>query len=101
MNGQPLGYVNDLAVAKDGTIYFTSSSTKWSLAKENNIIFEADRTGRSVCTDWALDSGVVSIHTHTHTRTRTHALTHARTHTHTHTHKQCCCFCLFFKQTNK
>ena len=49
VNNKPLGYINDLAIAKDGTIYFTSSSTKWTLGKENNIIFEADRSGRSEC----------------------------------------------------
>ncbi|KAL8624398.1 hypothetical protein ACOMHN_012798 [Nucella lapillus] len=46
VNGRPLQYINDLAVAKDGTIFFTSSSTKWLPSQLLNIIFEGETTGR-------------------------------------------------------
>ncbi|XP_070181108.1 adipocyte plasma membrane-associated protein-like [Littorina saxatilis] len=46
VNGKPLGYINDLTISKGGTIFFTSSSTKWTYLKESNIIFEAENSGR-------------------------------------------------------
>ncbi|KAK7103535.1 hypothetical protein V1264_018413 [Littorina saxatilis] len=43
---KPLGYINDLAVTKDGTIFFTSSSNKWKPSQYLNIIFEGETSGR-------------------------------------------------------
>ncbi|KAL8613598.1 hypothetical protein ACOMHN_022017 [Nucella lapillus] len=46
VNGKPVHYINDLAVAKDGTIYFTSSSNKWKPSQLLNIMFEGETSGR-------------------------------------------------------
>ncbi|XP_076442476.1 adipocyte plasma membrane-associated protein-like [Babylonia areolata] len=46
VNGRPVRFINDLAVAKDGTIYFTSSSTKWRPSQILNIKFEGETSGR-------------------------------------------------------
>ncbi|KAL8615682.1 hypothetical protein ACOMHN_034832 [Nucella lapillus] len=46
VEGQPLGFLSDLAILKDGTIFFTSSSTKWSHAQRLNILLEGEKSGR-------------------------------------------------------
>ncbi|XP_076464381.1 adipocyte plasma membrane-associated protein-like [Babylonia areolata] len=46
VKGRPLQYINDLAVARDGTVFFTSSSTKWLPSQLLNILFEGETTGR-------------------------------------------------------
>jgi len=38
-NARPLGFVNDLAVEPDGTIYFTDSSTRWGHESEGHNRF--------------------------------------------------------------
>jgi hypothetical protein len=46
VNGKPLGFINDLDVAKDGTIFFTSSSSKWKPSQLLHIMLEAETSGR-------------------------------------------------------
>ena len=46
VNNRPVGYISDLAVASDNTIFFTSASSKWSHAESLNILLEGDRSGR-------------------------------------------------------
>ena len=46
VNGIPLRYINDLVVARDSIIYFTSSSTKWRPSQLLNIMFEGETSGR-------------------------------------------------------
>ena len=46
VNNKPLGYINDLAVASDGTIFFTSSSSKYPPSRYLDIILEAETSGR-------------------------------------------------------
>ena len=46
VNGKRLGFINDLAVASDGTIYFTSSSSKYTRAQYLDIILEGETSGR-------------------------------------------------------
>lgn len=48
VNGKPVGVISDLAVSADGTVYFTSASNKWPLERVDNVLFEAENTGRSV-----------------------------------------------------
>ncbi|KAL8624401.1 hypothetical protein ACOMHN_012801 [Nucella lapillus] len=51
VQGRPVGYLNDLTIARDGRIFFTSSSSLWSLAKDSNILFEAEKSGRVLVYD--------------------------------------------------
>ena len=46
INGKPFRFVNDLDIARDGTIYFTDSSTKWQRRDVPYLMFEGDATGR-------------------------------------------------------
>ena len=46
VNNKPLGVISDLTVASDGTIFFTSASSKWTYAQRLNILLEGERTGR-------------------------------------------------------
>ena len=46
VNNKPLGFISDLSVASDGTIFFTSASSKWNHAKRLNILLEGEKTGR-------------------------------------------------------
>nr|KAG5695210.1 hypothetical protein BaRGS_018332 [Batillaria attramentaria] len=46
VNNKPVGYINDVAVARDGTIFFTSSSARWTPKEFRNIIIEGETTGR-------------------------------------------------------
>ncbi|KAK7103533.1 adipocyte plasma membrane-associated protein-like [Littorina saxatilis] len=46
VNNKTLGFINDLAVARDGTIFFTSSSTKWTRNQYLEIILEGETSGR-------------------------------------------------------
>ena len=46
INGKPFRFVNDLDIARDGTIYFTDSSTKWQRCQVSHIMFEGEATGR-------------------------------------------------------
>ncbi|XP_076443103.1 adipocyte plasma membrane-associated protein-like [Babylonia areolata] len=46
VNNLPLGYINDLCVASDGMIFFSSSSARWNHAQKLNILLEAEKTGR-------------------------------------------------------
>ncbi|KAM7446526.1 hypothetical protein ABFA07_005181 [Porites harrisoni] len=46
INGKPFRFVNDLDIARDGTIYFTDSSTKWQRCQVPHIMFEGEATGR-------------------------------------------------------
>ena len=48
INGKPFRFVNDLDIARDGTIYFTDSSTKWQRCQVPHIMFEGEATGRLV-----------------------------------------------------
>ena len=45
-DGRDLGLVDDLAVAPDGTVYFTSASDNWALADYEGAALAHDRTGR-------------------------------------------------------
>lgn len=44
--GEDLGFVDDLAVAPDGTVYFTSASRVWGYEDVEGAILAHDRTGR-------------------------------------------------------
>lgn len=46
INGKPFQFVNDLDIARDGTIYFTDSSAKWQRRHVPHLMFEGDATGR-------------------------------------------------------
>ncbi|XP_076443101.1 adipocyte plasma membrane-associated protein-like [Babylonia areolata] len=46
VNNKPLGYINDLAVSRDGTIFFTSSSAKYNRTSSLDILLEGESTGR-------------------------------------------------------
>ena len=46
INGKPFRFVNDLDIARDGTIYFTDSSTKWQRRHVPHLLFEGDASGR-------------------------------------------------------
>ena len=46
INGTLFRQINDLDIARDGTIYFTDSSTKWQSHQFLNSFFEGDNTGR-------------------------------------------------------
>ena len=46
VNGLPMMLVNDLDIGRDGTIYFTDSSSKWQRRYNRYSILEGDKTGR-------------------------------------------------------
>ena len=46
INGKPFQQLNDLDIARNGTIYFTDSSIKWQGHQALNSFFEGDNTGR-------------------------------------------------------
>ncbi|KAL8613599.1 hypothetical protein ACOMHN_022018 [Nucella lapillus] len=47
VNGKRLGgFINDLAVAKDGSIYFTTSSAKYTRKDHLKVILEGETSGR-------------------------------------------------------
>ena len=46
VDGVPLAFINDLDIARDGTIYFTDSSKKWQRRHNRYSILEGDNTGR-------------------------------------------------------
>lgn len=46
LDGKPLLFPNDLVLGKDGSIYFTESSTKWPLNKIMYTIMEHESSGR-------------------------------------------------------
>jgi len=46
INGKPFRFVNDLDIARDGTIYFTDSSTKWQRRDVPYFLFEGEASGR-------------------------------------------------------
>lgn len=46
INGKPFRFVNDLDIARDGTIYFTDSSAKWQRRHFRSALLEGDDTGR-------------------------------------------------------
>ncbi|CAH3043644.1 unnamed protein product [Pocillopora meandrina] len=46
MNNRPFRFVNDLDIARDRTIYFTDSSSKWQRRQLHYSILEGDNTGR-------------------------------------------------------
>ena len=46
MNNRPFRFVNDLDIARDRTIYFTDSSSKWQRRQFHYSILEGDNTGR-------------------------------------------------------
>ena len=45
-DGRDLGLVDDLAVGRDGAVYFTSASDNWALADYEGAVLAHDRTGR-------------------------------------------------------
>ncbi|KAL8613600.1 hypothetical protein ACOMHN_022019 [Nucella lapillus] len=51
VKGQPLGFINDLAVARDGTIFFTSSSARHNRTSYLEIMLDGDSTGRVLLFD--------------------------------------------------
>jgi sugar lactone lactonase YvrE len=54
---QPFKFTNNAAVASDGTIYFTDTSTRWSIHEYINDLLEGQETGRLFArrTDGSLD----------------------------------------------
>lgn len=46
INGKPFRFVNDLDIARDGTIYFTDTSSKWQRRHFRHSLFEGDNSGR-------------------------------------------------------
>ena len=46
IDGRPFRFVNDLDIARDRTIYFTDSSSKWQRRQLHYSILEGDNTGR-------------------------------------------------------
>lgn len=48
VNGKKMKLVNDLAIARDGMIYFTDSSTKWDRRHNRYCILEAESSGRLI-----------------------------------------------------
>ena len=46
IDGRAFRFVNDLDIARDGTIYFTDSSSKWQRRQLHYSILEGDNTGR-------------------------------------------------------
>ncbi|MBX7071973.1 MAG: SMP-30/gluconolactonase/LRE family protein [Pirellulales bacterium] len=52
-NGQPLGFTDDLDVARDGTIYFSDASTKFGVGEYLYDMLEARPHGRLVSHDRA------------------------------------------------
>ena len=45
-NGKPFRFLNDLDIGRDGTIYFTDSSTKWQRRQFPMLFFEGHASGR-------------------------------------------------------
>lgn len=46
VNGKQSKFINDVIVAKDGTILYTDSSTKWSRKEFLYVVLEGEATGR-------------------------------------------------------
>ncbi|XP_068729553.1 adipocyte plasma membrane-associated protein-like [Montipora capricornis] len=46
VNGKPFRFVNDLDIGRDGTVYFTDSSTKWQRQQVAYAVFEQEASGR-------------------------------------------------------
>lgn len=46
LNGQDLGLVDDLAVAENGIVYFTTATTEWDWDEANDAILVANPTGK-------------------------------------------------------
>lgn len=46
INGKPFRFVNDLDIARDGTIYFTDTSSKWQRRHFRHCFLEGDDSGR-------------------------------------------------------
>ena len=46
VDDEPFKFLNDLDIARDGTIYFTDSSSKWQRRFNKYAILEGDGTGR-------------------------------------------------------
>lgn len=46
--GVPFGFADDLAIAQDGTIYFTDASTRWPVNKFKTDILEHRASGRLI-----------------------------------------------------
>ncbi|OWF53760.1 adipocyte plasma membrane-associated protein-like [Mizuhopecten yessoensis] len=46
IGGDKIRFLNDVAVASNGLIYMTDSSTKWDRRHNRYLVLEADRTGR-------------------------------------------------------
>jgi len=46
INGKPFRFVNDLDIARDGTIYFTDSSAKWQRRQVAEMVLEQEGSGR-------------------------------------------------------
>lgn len=46
LNGEDLGLVDDLAVAKDGVVYFTTATTEWAWDESSDAILVANPTGK-------------------------------------------------------
>lgn len=46
INGKPFRFVNDLDIARDGTIYFTDTSSKWQRRHFRYSFLEGDDSGR-------------------------------------------------------
>ncbi len=48
VDGVPLGFTNDVDIAKDGTIYFTDASSKWHIEDYRSDIIEHIPYGRLI-----------------------------------------------------
>lgn len=46
VNGRKCKFINDVVVAKDGTILFTDSSAKWTRKEFLYVVLEGEATGR-------------------------------------------------------
>lgn len=46
LNGEDLGLVDDLAVAENGIVYFTTATTEWDWDEANDAILVANPTGK-------------------------------------------------------
>lgn len=46
IDGKPFRFVNDLDIARDGTIYFTDTSSKWQRRHFRHSFLEGDDSGR-------------------------------------------------------
>lgn len=51
VNGRPMKFLNDLTIARDGTIYMTDTSAKWDRRHNRYAIFEGEATGRLLSYD--------------------------------------------------